>query len=106
LSAKGRKKEKKKEYRENRARDTGYRQRNILPYPQCAIRHTHRDLVLMVSSRHWRRDAVAVRVMARRHWTSRAGYDYYPAAVPGMAGPVVNAAGKVDYQDSVDYCQN
>jgi len=56
----------------------------------------------------WYRDwsGVAVRAMWwRRHWrTPRAGYNYYPPAVPGMVAPVGDTAGKVDYHNSEDYC--
>ena len=63
----------------------------------------------MTSSWNWHGDVAAVR--ATRRWrryvrTPGAGYDYYPSAVPGMVATVADTAGKGDYQDSEDYCQN
>ena len=58
----------------------------------------------IVSSWHWWRSVVAVRVTrwCRGHgWMPRrAGYNYNAAAVPGMVAPVGDTAGKGDYQDS------
>ena len=58
----------------------------------------------MVRSRH-RRSGVAARVTRghRRHGRMpRAGYNYYPGAVPVMVVTVADTAGKGRHQDS-DY---
>jgi len=79
-------------------------------YPLYAIPNTQYDLLPMMPS--WRGDWSVAAVRAMRRWRrhvlrpARAGYNYYAAAVPGMVAPVGDAAGKGDYQDSEDDCQN